>query len=402
MKNTNQTRESSNRRRDIGSGQYWELLNRDLLNLLFNNVEIKERVLFNSKTSYLIIWDEKFGLAVTNTSDRLSALVISQDGAASIRNFIDRHGGFSVISNHLMTSKVREAVIDSIAEQFASHIKLGSIKDYTSLDVAKFKLEHFTTEANKNLEEGERPETSPRRRLVSEHTTDTGRSSSVMLKSIKQPITKRQSAMPGAHPGTDTRSNVLKKILIKSRHFPKLALALSMFEEEGIGPRQEEDTGPRQEEGIGPRQSDIIPDITAGSEKANMTEELLHIDQDGTAKILPPGPDKKEAFLSAGGPSDTLVVNSSRNSWGTRRNSYKQEGTIDSPLAVNPSAHFYPAPNVITDMKTAWTTLVDNPAIIMGLLAIAINPLDKKTHYTTVYKNLPLVITDLENKDGEL
>ena len=377
MVSTNQSREADNRRRDIGSGEYWELLNTDFLNVFFGNNAIKSAVLASFATSGLIHWEDKLGIATMDSSEKFSVLVATPSSCKSMAQFFKNHGGMTGINNKLVPYNGREEMVAMIVDIFSTHVKLGRVQDYNisgTNSLGKFKEDHYTQPG----------ETYPRFRLVTDHTVDTGRSVGFALRSSAQPVQKE--VIVPSNPAYAKRSQVKHKAERQNTRFNKIKIALASFNEEKVA------------------SDPYIADTFVEPSDANRQEQFIYVSKEGRMDLFNASEQATTPAMSVGGPQSNLRTPTiNQHQWGSRKHSYMDEGTQDNPLGQQAPSYFSPTPSVVSSLFSPLGSLVDNPGLIVGLMAlVALQNSNGKDTYTVIQKTLPTNIIDNAEVEKEL
>jgi hypothetical protein len=356
--------------RDQGSGVFWQLLHRDFLDLIFKVGYIRDFLLARSQPSYAIHWNRDYGVGTISSSNRLALLVTTPSGAKSLRYFLEKHGGFSNIENKLQSSdgRTRTAMLKAVVEAYSEVVVIGKSKDYT--DAGAFIADH-------TKRKGERI---PRKVLFSENTVDTGKMTDFVIKSISTPgerfnviasnpkyATPRQISIEDEATGTLFR-----------RSAPKLKNML--------GPAEDEIEVYHNNPYMNPDDASIADEMVWATAKRGM--EVLAISD----VPVPP-------VMSVGGEKDTFSTEVGSHHLSNRNIHYKTEGSSENQLALRPSTFFYPMQPVISSFMSALGALDDNPALILGLVALAISSEKKETYYTNIHNTLPSRIIDLADQE---
>jgi hypothetical protein len=374
LKSTDISREASNRRRDIGSGEYWELLNQSFLELFLQDLTIKKKILGSFNESDLITWNEKYGIATIGSSERFSALVAKPESCAILNKFITKHGGVDSIKLKLLSPKSRTALQDQIIELFSTNVKLGRIKDYKAgnffNNTARFIKDHLTRP-------GER---SPRYRLVTEHTVGTGKTSGLLLVSSPQPV-----QAPVDNPSSnafDKHSVVKKQSMVNGKRFSKTKMALQSYNDE---------------------EGKEVYVVNPYNEKLNESEKFINVDSSGRFDLYNASSKPVASALSVGGPQASIKTPTiKQHQWGTRQHSYTNEGTVDHPLGANSPSFFTPTPSVITSLYVTLSSLTENPAFLLGVISLMSSGQSNKYKYTQIKQTLPTKVIDNEEIEDTL
>ena len=139
MKSTNATSEASLRRRDIATGQMWELLSEDFLSLFLDNGNLRRQLLGHLTSSSI---NREFGTIVTKGTDRISVLITNPESCTTMYNFIKRHGGFSSIAEKLKSPTQNLKLFNGIIDLFSLHVRVGTVTNYTASEHSKFQEDH--------------------------------------------------------------------------------------------------------------------------------------------------------------------------------------------------------------------------------------------------------------------
>lgn len=387
MKLTPINNEQQTRRRDIGSGVYWELLNAEFLDLFFT-AGIKEKVLHTwgtkPNTNTRVTWDYTgpgaggIGIATIGSSKVLRVLVTTPEGCEKMRSFFDRHGGMSTITEKLAHPEDYHSMQQAIAHFFAKYVTLGTVENYTSLEKEKFKQDHITVP----------PLRYPKRRLVSTHTVDTGKTVGIRLKSVITAVDDID--IPPSHPAM-VRKDVLHSARDAGQYgnsfFRQSRVSLARF----LGNQEE------------PASKDYSVDTF--SDFVDRTSDFVVTDSEGTVKMLRPTEEPTPPSLEIGGANDAFRSTAESQNWETRNGSYKQEGTMDNPLGIFPSSHVTPAPDVQTSFLKILENIAGSPAFAVGLIILTTElTKDEKnvTQHFNNYVNLPLLVQDNAVIEAEL
>ena len=389
MKLTPINNEQQTRRRDIGSGVYWELLNAEFLDLFFT-AGIKEKVLHawgtKANTNTRVTWDYTgpgaggIGMATIGSSKVLRVLVTTPEGCEKMRSFFDRHGGMGTITEKLANSEDYHSMQQAITHFFAKYVTLGIVEDYTSLEKEKFKQDHITDPSSRFA----------KRRLVSTHTVDTGKTVGIRLKSVITAVDDLD--IPPSHPAM-----VRRDVLYSARNagqygnsfFRQSRVALARF----LG-NQEEPPSNRYY-------------VDAFGDFVDRTSDFVVTDFEGKVQILRGTEQPTPPSLEIGGTNDTFRSTAESQNWETRNGSYKQEGTIDNPLGIFPSSHVTPAPDAVTSFWKILENIAGSPAFAVGLIILiteltAEDDEENVTQHFNNYVNLPLLVQDNAVIEAEL
>jgi hypothetical protein len=113
-----------------------------------------------------------------------------------------------------------------------------------------------------------------------------------------------------------------------------------------------------------------------------------------------------------------LMLDSSKNkmesradteSEGTLEKTFSKEGMVTNPTIIWPSSFFMPSPPVLKGMFSGPMSIMENPELLIGIVAIVVagsitakekTSANKKT-YTDHYNNLPLQIIDNQDLENE-
>ena len=366
MKSTDITREQNIRRRDIGSGVYWELLGPSFLELIFNSVmRPKILALFNGGDSSNLDWSESEGIMRTGSSQKFAVLVATPDSCNKMHQFIERHGGFSSIIDKLtdqgQTGGMQEAIIDL----FQRHVRLGRVVSFS--DLSKFKAAHGL---------GTEPATHS---LVSEHTVDTGRAVALDLKSVPRGVDRPVRAPTNRKYIEAGRGKKMNGRLGKT----KATLDWMFKDKESKDP--------------------YVTNVHVSAEDADQSDEFVHVDREGRLEVYRQSEHTTSPAFSVGGKQDNIRTPGIQDhQWGSRKHSYATEGTMDNPAGVAPGSFFNPNPSVLSSLLSPINSFSDNPALLLGLMALLMSQEQKSTHYFTLYHNLPLRVIDNEEVEQEL
>jgi len=373
------------RRRDIGSGTYWELLNKDFLQL-FVLPQIRPKVLgiwgFDAVRSN-ITFNDNVGIGTFARSGIIRAMVTTVEGARNIRNFLDEHGG--AVRTVDLVNEIgvggANAVAEALVKVFSQNVTFGIVRDYSG---NKAEVKRFI---NDHKIRGD--DLTPRYKLVSEHTTDTGHTN-VLLKSIRSP---QGQTGPGGHPAYRSREQVdsekaagLNKF---NSYFAEAAVKMSrLLPDRDLTQDNLDDA------------SEMIIDPFATEEYIPL-EEQMTVKDDGLFEVHRASRLDESPSMSIGGPSNVRIDTADRIVNGTAFQAYSKEQLITSPTITLPSAHFAPNPGLISSIFSP-LSLVQDPAILLGLIAIVALSDRNSSRYTSTYNILPTQVIDNEPIEKEL
>lgn len=370
MKSTDIGREAHNRRRDIGSGEYWELLDSDLLEVFLRDKVLRKKLLASFSDSDLITWNEKYGIATIGTSRRFSVLVAKPPSIIKLKNYIKNRGGITGIKQISLTPKGREALHSETIELFSKYVKLGRVKDYRAgawaNNVAKFIEDHFTLP-------GER---TPRYRLITEHTVDTGKSVGLLLRSSAQPVqTDVKNPTSKAY---ERHGTVKRKSQVSGSRFSKTKMLLEALNDDN--------------------QKDLYV-VDPYNEETNNADEFINVASDGRLDLYNTSNKPVSPALSVGGTQSNIRTPTiKQHQWGTRNHSYLSEGTVDHPLGSQTASFFTPTPAVVSSLYAPLAFIADNPSFLIGIVALLSS--EKNQYKYTVIRN-DLTTKIIDNKDIE-
>lgn len=382
---TELTREENTRRRDIGTGIYYELLTSDFLDLFFY-ATLRPRVLALWKGDQVggTVWNTDEGVRVYGASDSIVCLVTNTEGAIAIRRYLDRNGGFADVQQ-----KIKELPLDEseglhqdLAELFARWVVIGKVSEYdaSSGGVAEFIRKHTRQEGD----------TEPLRKLVSTHTVDTGRTTGLQLRSIPTAQANHDINASAPHVVTNEELDVLieeehKNARSRFRDARRL-MALSRARNASSG------------HGFARSPAGPVLQLNpwAGNETINHSDYWVHVDGGGTLTLHSAAPSRSAPMLSIGGGNQTFKSNEQQRIFNTTRQSYTQEAQMNNPLQVFTSSFFTPVPSLISSIFSPLTSVVENPQLVLGLLALVLlnEDAENKKNYTYDYKVLPPKVQD--------
>jgi hypothetical protein len=132
-------------------------------------------------------------------------------------------------------------------------------------------------------------------------------------------------------------------------------------------------------------------------------QDSIYLNDDtGETAIIRTSDGKTEPVLRIGGAGDKLESSAEREVDSTLRKTTKQEGLTTNPAVLFPSSFFTPIPPMLKGMFAGPLSIIDNPDLLLGLVAIVVaTQTESESTYTEHYKNLPTKVIDnqvLEDK----
>ena len=382
---TERSREQDLRRRDIGSGVYVELLNREFLSLFFNNPGVRAMVLLkwgaDVSAQARITWDEDAGIATYGVSDNFRVLVVTPQGAESIRKFIKKHGGFSSLQDKVNSNELRKSMERSIAEKLSKYTILARVIGYDATSSRKGKAKFIEDHISKPGEKY------PKRRLISDTTVDTGRVVGFAVRSM--PTMAANPNVVASSPAMTTM-NRLHAARSSRNSSGRFALSRSTLAEFNAGQDPEN------------QNSAVV--VNAFSNEVDRTDEFTHTTQDGRFHVYQPSQLETPPVLSVGGGQNSMRSTATSYQWQNRNHVYMQEGTVNNPAAALPSSFFFPTPTVKTSLLSPLNVLAENPQYMLGLLAVGLLSSKNSTNttFSQTYNNLPTVVQDNQEIENAL
>jgi hypothetical protein len=135
--------------------------------------------------------------------------------------------------------------------------------------------------------------------------------------------------------------------------------------------------------------------------------ELINENERGDVYFLSPSTTQDlPPILSVNGATGKKESRADREVEGTYEKQYAKEGLVTNPASIWPPSFFTPQPGVIRGMFSGPLSIVDNPQLIVAIIAIVAissNTSDKKEKsYSYHYNNLPLQIIDNQELEDVL
>jgi hypothetical protein len=145
------------------------------------------------------------------------------------------------------------------------------------------------------------------------------------------------------------------------------------------------------------------PLVTPRLNSTRDTEDIVVSSPDGNVRFLSvtksPGPD----VLQIDTKNSRKISRADREVEGTAEKTYTKEGLVTNPGMTFPGAFFSPIPPVVRGMLAGPLSLIDNPALIIGLIVVVAgsSSADKKDKYTTHYNTLPDQVLDNQELEDQ-
>lgn len=131
-------------------------------------------------------------------------------------------------------------------------------------------------------------------------------------------------------------------------------------------------------------------------------EYSLYVNAAGETGVLRKGDGKMPPLLKIGGRSDALESSASREVDSTLQKTTKREGLTTNPATLFPSSFFTPIPPMLQGLFAGPLSIIDNPDLVIGLIAmVSVSRKDEKS-YSTYYKETPTRVIDNQELENAL
>ena len=140
-----------------------------------------------------------------------------------------------------------------------------------------------------------------------------------------------------------------------------------------------------------------------GLSKLQNLNDYIYIDDDGEMAVILATGEKTDPILRVGGGSRIMLDHAQRRHVGTTLHT-SDSGLVSNPMQKFPSAPFFPIPEYLTSLFTGVTPFIENPMLMVGLMAIILllKREEDKATYTHNYKVMSQLVVDNEELEREL
>lgn len=360
---------------DVNETVLWEPLSEEIIEFIISSSVLRRNILnkYTGGVNSIFHWDREnyTGVVVYGSSQKVNVLVSRVDSKPELSRLMDEYKIMEAVL--LKDSEQSADQLNSLSKefsvQFSKLVAIGIAADYRQFEnLGDFKAAHWNTEGPPTyIFEGNSGE-------------ESGSANSLKLYSIPISTQKKLSSNASDTLTSDQLDAIeraledIKSIGIKSiiGGFKKLFLFMDVSDKDA------NDT-PMLDPSAEVR--DIIKDLLFADEKRGVT---FFGDTEYAAPIV-----------QAGGPNNTFSTKTEDNSQLSNNMTYTADGTVVNPFSNKPSASFFPNSNVLMNIFSPLSSIVDNPYLVVGLIAMGVSdnkgsdPLHSKS-----YIELPLNIID--------
>ena len=129
-------------------------------------------------------------------------------------------------------------------------------------------------------------------------------------------------------------------------------------------------------------------------------EELIYASKEGLVGVVRLDPGEHPDLLLLDAERGKSVSRADSEAEGTVEKTYTKEGMVTNPGINNPPSFFTPIAPVVKALFGGPLSIIDNPKLLIGLIAVVVASGSDKEKYSFQAKTLPLQVIDnqeLEN-----
>jgi len=128
----------------------------------------------------------------------------------------------------------------------------------------------------------------------------------------------------------------------------------------------------------------------------------IYVDESGETGVVRRGDGKSPPVLKIGGRSDVLESSASREVDSTIKKTTRKEGLITNPSILFPGSSFTPIPPMIHGLFAGPLSIIDNPDLVIGIIAVVAVSRNKSKSYTQYYSESKTAIIDNQELENRL
>jgi hypothetical protein len=144
----------------------------------------------------------------------------------------------------------------------------------------------------------------------------------------------------------------------------------------------------------------IFPDISP--RKLVDLDFTMYVDDSGETGIVRRGDGKSPPVLKIGGRSDVLESSASREVDSTIKKTTRKEGLVTNPSILFPASFFTPIPPMIHGLFAGPLSIIDNPDLVIGIIAVYAASDKESKSYSKYYEESETAIIDNQELENRL
>lgn len=365
----------ANNRPDKNERVSWEPLSEYIVRTLFDDPVLRFKIFKNYRggDGHKIKWNNDYGFFSYDGSSKIQILVVRRDHQAQLKNLVDE---FLLRRNGATekTPTTGEAIVfmqDTFSEKFSRLVTLGSMP---CDNIGQFIEDHWGVNG-----------LSPNYTIEGSTGTDSGGTSGIVLTSVVSSNGRVNANALDAETVTDSNARVRFLLSEPGGVVGGRAMASAFLDVDN----DDSDEAP-------------VRNPYTPPSKANKASEHIYKEEGKPVKTYASEDSKTAPVSEVGGDDMKVITRGEFNAQSAKNMAYTAEGTIDSPFADKPSAAFFPNSNVIKNIFSPLSSVVDNPYLMIGLIALASLDDNDSDSHTVNYINLPQKVTDNQQIKDDL